>query len=98
MTELLQTESEQYKKELDSLRETNEMRQQKMLQRARELKAAREQERQNLVEQQLQKKWRNEAEELREHASKEITKKIHIEQLEQLRQKEEKRQKELEGE
>ena len=40
------------------MRETNETRQERMLQRARELKAAREQERQKFVEQTLEKKFR----------------------------------------
>jgi hypothetical protein len=40
---------------------------------------------------------REESEELREKNSKEITKRIHMEQINQMKQKEEKRQKELEG-
>jgi hypothetical protein len=59
LAELLQKESEAYKVELDSLqRETNDTRQQKMLQRARELKAAREQERKKFAEAQLERKAR----------------------------------------
>jgi hypothetical protein len=58
LAELLKNEQEQYQKELDSLVETNETRKEKMLQRARELKAAREEERRQFAEAQMYRKWR----------------------------------------
>jgi hypothetical protein len=47
-----------YRIELEAMKETSEARQEKMLQRARELKAKREEERRKFAEEQLEKKWR----------------------------------------
>jgi DNA polymerase III delta prime subunit len=97
LTELLQTEAEAFHQELDSMRETNETRQEKMLQKARELKAVREQERQKFVEQALDKKFREESEELREFKSKELIKKYQLEQINQMKEREDKLAKDKEG-
>ena len=97
MAELLITEQEMFLQELDALRETSEMRQERMLQRARELKAKREEERRKFAQEQLEKKWREDCDDLRQLESQDLTKKVQVERMNQLKQQEEKRAKELEG-
>jgi hypothetical protein len=58
LLELLKLEEEQFRLELENTRETSEMRQEAMLQRARQLKSAREEERKAFAEAQKYKRWK----------------------------------------
>ncbi|PRP76695.1 hypothetical protein PROFUN_14964 [Planoprotostelium fungivorum] len=96
LADLLTYEAEQYQKELDESQETSEMRQERMLARARELKAKREEERKKFAQEQLDRRWRDESDELRHLASQDLAERVRIERLGQLKQREEKLQREQE--
>ena len=65
LNDLLQNENEQFKKEIEGLEETPLQVRERMLKRVYELKQMKEENRKKFVEAQLEKKFENEADELR---------------------------------
>ncbi|KAJ3417276.1 hypothetical protein HDV05_005732 [Chytridiales sp. JEL 0842] len=96
LRKLFEDDEEKYTNELLQQEETTESRVQKMRARMSELKAKREAERQQIVEQKLLQRWRNECDELRAIESKVLEKEVSAARAGQLAELQQKKLQELE--
>jgi hypothetical protein len=98
LRDLLQREEKQYITELASKKETVLERQARMRERAKQLRDKREAERIALVENKLEQRWRGQCEELRAVLTKRHQDEVCLDRAEQLRMKQEAKQREQEEE
>eukprot|EP01112_Ceratiomyxa_fruticulosa_P016152 TRINITY_DN4847_c0_g2_i4.p1 TRINITY_DN4847_c0_g2~~TRINITY_DN4847_c0_g2_i4.p1 ORF type:complete len:492 (+),score=157.50 TRINITY_DN4847_c0_g2_i4:1019-2494(+) len=96
LADLLQKEQIMYNQEVAGLKETTSQRQEKMINRARELKWSRQEKRAQEAEELLHRKWLSEQDELRLNDGKDLAKHVHAEVIGQLSDKAERLRKEEE--